>query len=438
MHHLLGAPARFAPRVAAVRPESLSAAEARRLALRAQGLMGRINSPAGPAEVLQLLGAVQLDTISVLARSHELVCYARCGPVPRSSVEAALWGSDRSGQPAAFEYWAHAACVLPLASWPAMAFRRRRRRSSERWGMKASAEALSAVLRRLEAEGPMTATELGGAKGGGTWWDWSPVKVAVEILLDRGDVACVTRRGWRRVYDLAERAIPGKFTAGPEPTDEECLAMLVRVAGRALGVATAADLAEYFRLGRDDVSLGLAAADLAPVSVEGWDQPAWADPAAMETLAIRGRHRTTLLSPFDSVVWDRARTERIFGFVHRLEAYTPAARRRHGYYAMPVLAGGRLVGRVDPGRHGSALVAKQVHLSGRGSVTPVAATLAEAALWVGAESVEVRRCEPSGLRSALVRAVEGHEAASVGPSPDRSSPGELVIPAGAAPRAFVH
>src|SRR5260370_12421112 len=180
--------------------------------------------------MLHRLGAVQLDTISVLARSHELVAYSRLGPQPRDKVELAYWPPRKPG---GFEYWAHAACILPLQQWPCFAFRRRAFRARGiRWH-EVPEHACAEVLARLRAEGPLTATQLGGAKGGGEWWDWSEVKIAVEWLLDIGEVVCVRRTGWRRVYDLPERVIPAGYL-GAEPTDEECLTQLASVAARAL------------------------------------------------------------------------------------------------------------------------------------------------------------------------------------------------------------
>jgi uncharacterized protein YcaQ len=345
--------------------------------------------------LLRALGAVQLDTISVLARSHELVAYARLGPVGRSAVENAYWGRDAG----TFEYWAHAACVLPLEYWPYFEFRRRRTQARYNGHYR---KARTEVLARLRAEGPLTATELGGAKKGGPWWDWSDAKTALELMLGEGRVVCLQRRGWKRVYDLAERAVPDDLQ-GRVPPDEEAFGHLVRAAGRRLGVGTHADLADYFRLKRVDVELGLERAGLVSVRVRGWKDPAWADPSLLEELGagLRGRHRTTLLSPFDSLVWDRARTERLFGFEHRLEAYVPKAKRIHGYFAMPLLTAGKLVGRVDPGRDGAAFVAKQATVE-PGHVPALANALAEAAAWVGAGSVVVERLEPPETRAALV------------------------------------
>jgi uncharacterized protein YcaQ len=387
-------------------PDSLSAADARRLALRAQGLLGTATRPRTPGATLRRVAGFQLDTISVVARSHELVCYSRLGPVGRPAVEAACWGVGQDGAPRAVEYWAHAACVLPIESWPWFAFRRRRYRARVDFSRLASETSLAEVRRRLGADGPLTATELGGAKQGGQWWDWSPLKIAVERLLAYGEVVCVSRRGWRRVYDLPERAIPVAFQR--EPDDATCLRELIRAAAACLGVATVNELADYFRLRVDNVRALVADCGLVPVAVQGWRDPGWADPGGLAALPIRARHRTTLLSPFDSMIWHRPRTNRLFGFEHRLEAYTPAPKRVHGYYTMPVLAGGRLIGRVDPRRSGSTLVARQVSLVGRpqaDTVTALATALREAASWVGCTSVAVEQAVPEALGKGLAEAL---------------------------------
>jgi uncharacterized protein len=394
---------------------ALSADEARRITLYAQGFLGAGGRRGGVGGMLRRVGAVQLDTISVLARSHELVAYARLGPVGRDAVENAYWPA---GKPATFEYWAHAACVLPLEYWPYYAWRRRAITArGQRWH-KVSEAACEEVLARLKAEGPLTATQLGGAKAGGPWWDWSEVKIAAEWLLDTGRAVCVRRTGWRRVYDLPERAIPEPLL-DRDPDDDECLACLVGVTTRALGVATHGDLVEYQRLngpGRAVSSLDAAAvaAGLTKVTVAGGKRPveAWADPAALAWLdgGGRGTHRTTLLSPFDSLIWDRKRTLRMFGYRHALEAYVPKEKRVHGYYTMPLLAGGRIVGRVDPARSGKTLVAKQVTLDKPAAVAPMARALAEAAQWVGCDTVHPERTSPSHLAQPLLTALRAEGA----------------------------
>ncbi|CAM5373024.1 hypothetical protein SALBM217S_10289 [Streptomyces griseoloalbus] len=211
----------------------LSADEARRIALRAQGLLGAPDRRAGVRGVLRHLGAVQLDTISVLARSHELIPYARLGAVGRRTVDEAYW--KQGDRPAhTFEYWSHAACILPVEEWPHFAFRRRAYRARPHWNHELPDGVYDQVVKQLRVEGPLTATELGGAKRTGEWWDWSGTKVAVERALMYGEVVCVERRGWKRVYDLAERAVPASLLA-EEPTDEECLRRLVGLAGPRAG-----------------------------------------------------------------------------------------------------------------------------------------------------------------------------------------------------------
>jgi uncharacterized protein YcaQ len=390
---------------------TLSADDARLLTLRAQGFIGTEGRRGGVPGMLRRLGAVQLDTISVLARSHELVAYARLGPIPRDRIERAYWHPRK---PAAFEYWSHAACVLPIDEWPYYAFKRRALRArGQRWHQ--SQDTVCAeVLTRLRAEGPLSATQLGGAKAGGEWWDWSDTKIAVEWLLDVGEVVCVRRDGWRRIYDLPERVLP-REVLDLDPSDAECLAHLAAVAARALGVATRADLIDYHRLREltdgkarfaeyvDDAAL---AAGLTPVAIEGAGKvtAAWADPAALAVAPV-GRHRVTLLSPFDSLVWDRKRTLRMFGFEHSLEAYVPKAKRVHGYFAMPLLARGRLVGRVDPVRRGQTLIARQLSLESPAATEAMARALREAAEWVGCSAVAVEQLNPPHLAKRLTAAL---------------------------------
>ena len=391
----------------------LSADEHRRLTLYSQGFLGAAAKRGGVTGALRRVSAVQLDTISVLARSHELVAYARLGPVGRDAVENAYWPSVR---PKTFEYWAHAACILPIEDWPYYGWRRRSITArGQRWH-KVSDQACAEVLARLRGEGPLTATQLGGAKAGGPWWDWSEVKIAAEWLLDTGQAVGGRRTGWRRVYDLPERSIPAPLLE-LAPTDDECLACLVAATTRALGVATHADLIEYQRLNGHGLNLrGGAALDAAaesagliPVTVPAGSKPvrAWADPAALAWLSARGRgtHRTALISPFDSLIWDRKRTRRMFGFHHLFEPYVPKEKRERGYFTMPLLAGGQIVGWVDPAREGKTLVARNVFLEKPAAVAPMARALAEAAQWVGCENVRIERAAPTALAQPLVTAL---------------------------------
>ena len=381
--------------------DSLSAREAVRIALKAQGLRGA-RLPGGPGALVSHLRGIQLDTISVLARSHELVAYARLGAVARKKIDRAYWG-PRSDT---FEYWSHAACVLPLELWPAYAAARRARDARGfRWHQLADHHrSCREVADKLRDRGPLSARELGGAKRGGTWWDWSEVKIAAEWLLDVGTVVCRERRGFERVYDLAERAVPAGLRE-LELDDETCARVLVESAGRALGVATAADLAAYHGLHNRVVRSVLATTSLRPVRVEGWRDQAYLSEHAEEGLAPGLRGRTVMLSPFDSLLWDRARLERMFQITYRLEAYVPAPKRIVGYFAMPVLAKDRLVALVDPKRVGTTLHARHVVIHDQRAVGHIASAIREAAAWVGCPDVILERVTPPAYGDALRAAI---------------------------------
>jgi uncharacterized protein len=404
----------------APRPEfKFTPDDVRQLTLQAQGLVGAEARVGGVSRMLRRLGAVQLDTISVLARSHELVAYARLGAMSRAVIERAYWHPRKA---TAFEYWSHAACVLPIEEWPYYAFRRRGFLARGMRWHQSNQSVCEQVLAKLRAEGPLNATQLGGAKNGGAWWDWSDTKIAVEWLLDTGQVICARRTGWRRVYDLPERVLPPALL-NADPSDAECLTHLTGVAAGALGVVTRSDLTDYLRLpnfasGRNAAGLSAddaaAAAGLIPVAIDGRTgrpQLAWADPAAVAELsdggrpARTGRHRVTLLSPFDSLIWDRKRTKRMFGFDHSLEAYVPKAKRVHGYYTMPLLAGGKLAGRVDPAREGKTLIARHLSIDSARAVAQMARALVEAAKWVGCDNIKLERIEPPDLAPRLRTAV---------------------------------
>ena len=398
----------------------VSAADARRIALWRQGLLGAVPKPGRPAAqearvraMLDELGAVQLDTISVLARSHELIAYARLGAVSRDAIEAAYWSGDT-----AFEYWSHAACILPMDTWPLFSFRRRHYVSRRSHWHEVDDAAVRRVVRRLRTDGPITTRELGGAKTSSEWWDWSESKIAVEWLLSIGTVVCTQRTGWRRVYDLAERAIPEELRRSPGwrttggvlgPSDADCLRALVARSVDVMGIGTLDDIADVHRLAKAQVRGILRELEVPQVRVEGWTEGAYLSTAASAWLNRGGKaaSRTTLLSPFDSLVWHRPRTERLFGMTHRLEAYTPSHKRVHGYFAMPVLHRGRLVGRVDPKREGRTLVARRVTLeeTGADAVDGTAAALVEAARWVGCDDVRIDVSVPRSQRLRLQRAV---------------------------------
>jgi uncharacterized protein YcaQ len=246
--------------------------------------------------------------------------------------------------------------------------------------------------------------------------------VAVEELYLRGEVAVTVRRGWRRIYDLPERVLPPELLAW-EPSDEECYAHLVALSARALGVGTLRDIADYFRLttawsgsapnARRLVAESIEAAGLVPVRVEGWREAAFAGPDALAAAECAG-DANTLLSPFDSLIWainqageskEHERMRRVFDFSYSFEAYVPVAQRVHGYFVMPLLANGRLAGRVDPRREGNTLVAATVSLERAEDLPYMAEALREAAAWVGCNSIRIERVLPATLTDSLRRLV---------------------------------
>jgi uncharacterized protein YcaQ len=369
----------------------LSVADVRSLAIAAQGLTGRRHRE--PLRLLQQLSAIQIDTISVIARSHELVAFSRLGLISRADIARSWWGSGR-----VFEYWAHAACVVPLELWPLFAWRRRR--YLRRYERTPEQQEILAQVRDL---GSVTIADLGGARITPGWWEWSPVKRAVEQLLARGEVICTERKGFRRVYRLTEQTVPRELL-GVDLDDDACFAGLAALAAAHMGVATDDDLADYFRMPVAAMRPAAEASGLVPVTVRGWSRPTWSNPSALDGGSHRARHRPVLLSPFDSLIWHRPRTERLFGFRHRLEAYTPAAKREHGYFVMPLLAGGRLLGRVDPKRDGTVLIARKLSVEPR-AVPAMAEALRTAARWVGCESVALQDVNPAEARDPLLAAL---------------------------------
>ncbi len=387
-------------------PLQLSNGDARSMAIAAQALAGRRHRD--PLRLLNQLSAIQIDTISVIGRSHELVAFSRLGAVTRTDLSLAWWGTGR-----AFEYWAHAACVVPMELWPLFAWRRRRYLSR----YQPTAEHRE-ILARVRDLGEATIAGLGGARITPGWWEWSPVKRAVEQLLARGEVVCTERRGFRRVYRLTEAAVPAQLLA-TDLDDAACFAQLAALAALHMGVATDDDIADYFRMPIVAMRAAAERAELLPASVPGWNRPTWTHSRAVSGAPPRIRHRPVLLSPFDSLIWHRPRTERLFGFRHRLEAYTPAAKREHGYFVMPLLAGGRLVGRVDPKRDGKTLLARKVSLH-PSAVDAMAEALLSAARWVGCDHVVVDEVTPREL-SGRLRAALDDQGQNAGESADATT-----------------
>jgi uncharacterized protein len=351
-------------------PDALSLDQARRVALAAQGLAAPARAaPAGPATLratLERLGAIQIDSINVVARSHELVLHARAGRHDRAAFERAVY-RGRAG----FEYWGHAASFLPMAHFRLCLPRMRRLAQATRgWWVdirSRNQHLYRPVLDRIRAEGPLAASAFRDPDGPrrGSWWDWAPAKHVLEDLFDQGVLLVHDRVNFERRYDLAERVLPPGLDTS-EPTPAEAARELTLLAARHLGVGTAADLADYYRLPSAQAKAALAevvsAGLLQEVTVAGWARPAYLLPGTR--VPRRLAHPPVLLSPFDSLIWSRERTERLFGFRYRLEVYVPAPKRVHGYYVMPVLAGGRLVARLDPkhDRQAGRLVLRGFHI----------------------------------------------------------------------------
>jgi uncharacterized protein YcaQ len=333
--------------------ERLSAAEARRVALAAQGFSdGRPATPDGRAlrRVLKQVGLVQIDSVNVLARGHYLTLFGRLGPYPLELVDNAAWYAPRR----LFEYWGHEASLLPVATQPLLRWRMKRAHD-DAWGsMKRVARDRPDLVERVLAEvadrGPMAASEMEeeGPRRGEPWWSWSDTKRAFEFLFWSGLITSARRRRFERLYDLSERVLPREVISTPTPAPDDAQRELVRIASRSLGVAAERDLRDYFRLPLADTRARLAelveAGELRPVAVEGWSTPAY---LWHETAVPRQVHGRALIGPFDSLIWERSRVERLFGFRYRIEIYVPAPKRVHGYYVLPFLLGDRLVGRVD-------------------------------------------------------------------------------------------
>ncbi|WP_083401754.1 MULTISPECIES: DNA glycosylase AlkZ-like family protein [Pseudofrankia] len=348
-------------RLAATRPavERLTAAQARRLALAAQGfarpLASTVTGPRSDRRRLRWLfervGVLQIDSVNVLSRSHYLPGWSRLGPYPRAALDDYVHRDRR-----AYEYWAHEASFVPIEWEPLLRWRAAAALAGDgMWGGLARfgqerGDYVAKVLAEVTEGGPVTAAQLSEpGRGRGSWWGWADGKRALEFLLWTGQVCAAGRRTtFERTYDLPERVIPAAVRAVPTPDQAQAhRALLLRAADR-LGVALAADLRDYFRLPAAAVRPRLAelveAGELVEVAVDGWSSPAYLRPGLVIPRRVEA---ATLLSPFDSLIWERARTRRMFGMEVKLEVYTPADQRRHGYYVLPFLLGDRLVARVD-------------------------------------------------------------------------------------------
>jgi uncharacterized protein len=396
--------------------ERIPAGLARRIALAAQGFADP--RPAGTVGTRQLrrlterLAVLQIDSVNVLSRAHYVPAYSRLGPYPRELLDG-LCGRRR----ALFEYWAHEASFLPVRLHPHLRWRMHAA-EEHAWGSMVRIQRerphyVAEVLERVRTEGPLKAGDLAEPRPDrpGSMWNWHAGKVALEWLFYSG---ALTARGrttsFERVYDLTERVLPPDIVRAPTPDPADAVRELVRTASRALGVATERDLRDYFRLRPQQARTAIAeladAGELQPVEVTGWGAPAWLDPTARRPRRVRAR---ALVSPFDSLVWERPRVERIFGFRYRIEIYTPAAKRVHGYYVLPFLLGDQLVARVDlkADRQAGVLRVQAAHAEEGAERGLVCAALADElrlmAGWLQLDEVAV--AERGDLAADLSRAV---------------------------------
>ena len=401
--------------------QTLSEAQARRIALAAQGFgRPRPAAPIGRRELLKLierLGLLQIDSVNVVSRTHYLPLFSRLGAYPRALLEELAWGR----KPALFEYWAHEASLLPLATQPLL----RWRMSDAQDGvgvwkgvarfLRERRDLVDGALQEIVTRGPLSASELEvGVKGQGGWWGWSESKRALEGLFWIGALTTASRRGtFERVYGATGSTLPDATTAVPTPPRDVAQRALLMIAARAMGIATERDLRDYFRMGVGETRLRLAelvaAGDLQPVSVTGWREAAYLDPAAKRPRRI---DTAALLSPFDNLIWYRERTERLFGVKVRLEIYTPAHKRTHGYYVLPFLEGEAITARVDlkADRKAGVLVVQAAHAepwATGATASKLAAELHLMAGWLGLASV---RTEPRGDLAAELAAASRREA----------------------------
>ena len=403
----------------------LSHIAAQALMIAAQGLHRRFDASASNADLLatiRRMGVLQIDTIHVVARSPYVVLWSRLGAFPQD------WLTDLLAEGALFEYWAHEACFLPIESFPL--FRRQmleaasmglRWKYSQEWAAR-NGEALDRVLAYVREHGPARSSDFERTDGqAGGWWEWKPEKRALETLFTAGELMIARRHNFQRIYDLRERVLPDWDDAHVPPI-ELARRTLALQAVRALGVTSARWVADYFRTSQRHTAPLLPAlaseGALIEVAVEGWQSPGYIHPdnqplAAAAAAGTLIPELTTLLSPFDPLVWDRARALAMFGFDYRIECYTPAPKRRYGYFTLPILRRGQLIGRLDPKAHRKEgrLEIKSLHLEPGIPVTSelaadIAGTLREFADWHTTPTVDVRMSDPPKLAALVQRAVD--------------------------------
>jgi len=352
------------------RLDELKIVEARSLALAAQGFdKPRTKSKSSTSDVVALftkLGVVQIDSVNVLVRSQELPLFSRLGDHDRNAISKATESQK------IFEYWGHEAAHLPVELHPLFRWKMNAARTGKvkHWGLTSFYDDnkvfVKRMLKHVETNGAVTARELSTrTKKKGTWWDWDESKTALEYLFLTGQLMSRGRGAdFARIYDTPERVLPKKVLNAPTPTEHDARKQLLVRSAIAQGVATAGDLADYYRQKpvavRPLIAELLEEGELRAVSVDGWTEKAFVHRSAKLPKKL---YATALLSPFDSLVWCRPRNERLFDFHYRIEIYTPKEKRKFGYYVLPFMMNGQMVGRVDlkADRANSKLLVQSVH-----------------------------------------------------------------------------
>ena len=389
--------------------ETLSLPSARRIALAAQGFGQPRPSRVDQGHLrrtLERLSLHQIDSVNVAARAHYLPAFSRLGVYDRALLDRSAWGPRSRRR--LFEYWAHEASLLPLELHPLLRWRMARAERGEigyqalkRFAIEHRAEA-QAVLDRIIAEGPLAAADFENGSSKSGWWEWSHTKHALEFLFWSGSITTATRRGsFARVYDLPERVLPKAVLDLPTPDAASAQRALIERSARALGVATTSDLRDYYRLKPDEADHAIAAeaeaGTLIPARVEGWSQKVWLHRDARPPRRMTG---AALLAPFDPLIWERSRTERLFGFRYRIEIYVPQDKRIHGYYVLPFLIDDALVARVDlkADRQAGVLLAHRITLEPDApaeTLERLGIELDRMAAWLGLEGVRIGMTVPS-------------------------------------------
>lgn len=407
---------------------TLSLPEARRIAVASQGFGPR---PATPSlghvrKLAARLHAFQIDSVNVVARAHYVPAFARLGPYPMSALDSLAYRKREL-----FEYWGHAACLLPISLYPLVRYRMHAQETQE-YLRSERGTYMAEVYAEVAERGPIAAAELSrpGTRSG-NWWGWGAGKATLEHLYDSGLVAIAGRRGFERLYDIAERVIPKAALDAPAPPREEAMKQLICLGAKASGIGTFGDITGYLRVDgwRDRMPPGprwerpgpdsrrtapiakrlvselVEEGRLLAAGVDGWREAAYAHPGIRVPRSVDAR---ALVTPFDSLVWERSRIERLFGMKYTIELYVPASKRIYGYYVFPFLLGDTLVARCDlkADRQRKVLMVQSAFLESAqdaGRVGPeLADELRQLQAWLELDRIEV--AERGDLAANLRRA----------------------------------